>query len=45
MMNDSLISLNRSTKSTRASGGSQGNIMLMKPPFFTPWTPPRELPF
>ena len=39
-MNDNLISLNRSTKSTSASGGPPGNIVLMKPPFFTPWTPP-----
>jgi radical SAM superfamily enzyme YgiQ (UPF0313 family) len=39
-MNGNLINLNRSTRATDANGGSTGKIMLMKPPFFTPWTPP-----
>jgi radical SAM superfamily enzyme YgiQ (UPF0313 family) len=40
-MNDNLINIERSTKSTITNGRLHGDtIMLMKPPFFTPWTPP-----
>src|SRR6059058_756787 len=39
-MNGNLISLSKSTKSTATTGRPDGAIMLMKPPFFTPWTPP-----
>jgi len=39
-MNNTLVTLTKSAKSAKANGGLQGNILLMKPPFFTPWTPP-----
>lgn len=39
-MNGNLISLTKSITPQITNGKSKGKIMLMKPPFFTPWTPP-----
>jgi radical SAM superfamily enzyme YgiQ (UPF0313 family) len=38
MMSQNLVQLGRTTKSPR--GGKSGRVLLVKPPFFTPWAPP-----
>ena len=39
-MSGSLINLTKSITPRTTDGESKGKIMLMKPPVFTPWTPP-----
>jgi len=42
MANDALISITplESHKGARAFEGEKGRVLLIKPPYFTPWTPP-----
>lgn len=42
MTNDTIVSItrSRSSKSDQDLKGAEGKILLVKPPYFTPWTPP-----
>src|SRR5262245_19387944 len=42
MANEILVSITRSQSNRNAqpSKGEKGKVLLIKPPYFTPWTPP-----